>query len=103
MDISGYRFVADPVALASDAEVDVVVELMGGAEGTAKTLVETALKNGKSVVTANKALIAHHGVALAELAEKSGAVLAFEAVVAGGIPIIKAMRDGLAANQFSRV
>ena len=64
---------------------------------------ETALKNGKSVVTANKALISHHGVALAELAEKSGAVLAFEAAVAGGIPIIKSLRDGLAANSFSRV
>ena len=99
----GARWVADPVALATDPEVDVVVELIGGSEGVARTLVETALKSGKSVVTANKALIAHHGVALAELAEKNGAVLAFEAAVAGGIPIIKALRDGLAANEFKRI
>lgn len=102
-DIGGLRWVDDPVQLAHDTEVDVVVELMGGAEGTARTLVEAALKNSKSVVTANKALIAHHGVALATLAEKSGALLAFEAAVAGGIPIIKSLRDGLAANKFSRV
>jgi len=102
-DVSGVNWVEDPVSLASDPEIDVVVELMGGSEGAAKELVETALKNGKSVVTANKALIAHHGVALATLAEKSGAVLAFEAAVAGGIPIIKTLRDGLAANNFSRI
>ena len=97
------HWVENPLALASDPEIDVVVELIGGAEGTARELVETALKNGKSVVTANKALIAHHGIALASLAEQSGAVLAFEAAVAGGIPIIKALRDGLAANQFRRI
>lgn len=103
IDVSGLRWVDDPIALASDPEIDVVVEMIGGADGVAKTLVETALANGKSVVTANKALIAHHGVALAVLAEKAGAVLAFEAAVAGGIPIIKTLRDGLAANNFSRV
>ena len=99
----GLRWVDDALTLATDPEVDVVVELIGGAEGTARELVEAALKNGKSVVTANKALIAHHGVALAKLAENSGAVLAFEAAVAGGIPIIKALRDGLAANRFHRI
>jgi len=97
------RWVENPIAMASDPEVDVVVELIGGAEGIARELVETALKNGKSVVTANKALIAHHGIALATLAEKTGAVLAFEAAVAGGIPIIKVLRDGLAANNFRRI
>lgn len=102
-DISGLRWVESPLALASDPEIDVVVEMIGGSEGVARTLVETALQNGKSVVTANKALIAHHGVALAVLAEKTGAVLAFEAAVAGGIPIIKTLRDGLAANKFARV
>ncbi len=102
-DISGLRWFDNPVAIASDAQVDVVVELIGGAEGVARELVETALKNGKSVVTANKALIAHHGIALAAMAEQSGALLAFEAAVAGGIPIIKALRDGLAANNFKRV
>lgn len=100
---NGLRWVDNAVSLASDPEIDVVVELIGGSEGPARELVETALKNGKSVVTANKALIAHHGIALAQLAEKTGAVLAFEAAVAGGIPIIKALRDGLAANNFRRI
>lgn len=103
IDVSRLRWMYDPLALAGDPEIDVVVETIGGADGVAKILVETALKNGKSVVTANKALIAHHGVALAEIAEKSGAVLAFEAAVAGGIPIIKTLRDGLSANNFLRV
>jgi homoserine dehydrogenase len=103
VDMSAMRWVDDPLALAADPDIDVVVELIGGAEGVARTLVEHALQAGKSVVTANKALIAHHGVALAQMAEQSGAVLAFEAAVAGGIPIIKALRDGLAANQFRRV
>jgi homoserine dehydrogenase len=103
VDISALRWVPDPVALAHDPEIDVVVELIGGAEGIARKLVEAALQAGKSVVTANKALIANHGIALATLAEKSGSVLAFEAAVAGGIPIIKALRDGLAANRFRRI
>jgi homoserine dehydrogenase len=102
-DTQGLRWVDDPMALASDAQIDVIVETIGGSEGQARALVEAALTNGKSVVTANKALIAHHGIGLAALAEKSGAVLAFEAAVAGGIPIIKAMRDGLAANRFVRI
>lgn len=103
IDLSGLRWVDDPVSLARDPAVDVVVELIGGAEGVARQLVEAALQAGKSVVTANKALIANHGIALATLAEKSGAVLAFEAAVAGGIPIIKALRDGLAGNRFRRI
>ena len=102
-DLSKIKWVDNPLELASILEVELVVELIGGAEGVAKELVETALANGKSVVTANKALIAHHGVRLAEHAEKSGVTLAFEAAVAGGIPIIKTLREGLAANNFKRI
>lgn len=102
LDMAGLRW-CDALSLATDPEVDVVVELIGGEDGVARALVETALSGGRSVVTANKALIARHGVALAALAEKNGAVLAFEAAVAGGIPIIKTLRDGLAANQFRRI
>lgn len=103
MDVSGYRWHNDPLALVSDPDVDVVVELIGGSDGVAKALCEAALKAGKPVVTANKALIAHHGFALAQLAEKHNAALAFEAAVAGGIPVIHALRTGLAANRFSRI
>lgn len=103
LPLENVKFVPDAVQLATDPTVDVVVEVIGGSEGVGRNLVEAALKNGKSVVTANKALIAHHGVALAALAEKSGATLAFEAAVAGGIPIIKSLRDGLAANRITRV
>ncbi len=103
LDLSGTRWVENAEELANASDVDVVVELIGGAEGVARNLVEAALKAGKPVVTANKALIAHHAVALAMLAEKNNSVLAYEAAVAGGIPIIKALRDGLAANRFTRV
>jgi homoserine dehydrogenase len=103
VDVKGIRWLDDPLAMAKDPEIDVVVELIGGADGAARALVEQSLQAGKSVVTANKALIAHHGIALAALAEKSGSLLAFEAAVAGGIPIIKALRDGLAANHFKRI
>lgn len=103
VDISAYPWFDNPLDMAGAPDIDVVVENIGGAEGVARELVERSLAAGKSVVTANKALIAHHGVALAAMAEKSGAVLAFEAAVAGGIPIIKALRDGLAANEFSRI
>jgi len=102
VDVSAYRFESDPVALAS-ADVDVVVELMGGAEGAARNLVEKALANGRHVVTANKALIATHGVSLAKAAEAKNVTLAFEAAVAGGIPVLKLLREGLAANKVSRV
>lgn len=103
LPLSGVPWVADAAALADLPDVDVVIEAIGGSEGVARTLVERALSNGKSVVTANKALIAHHGLELARLAEARGALLAFEAAVAGGIPIIKGLRDGLAANRFTRV
>lgn len=103
VDLSGYKWHDDPVGLASDDEVDVIAELIGGEDGAAKVLVEAAIANGKHVVTANKALIAHHGTELAKSAEAANVALAFEAAVAGGIPIVKAMKEGLAANNISRV
>ncbi len=93
----------DPVALARRDDVDVFVELMGGADGPAKAAVEAALDAGKDVVTANKAMLALHGQELAERAEAAGAVLRFEAAVAGGIPVVKALTEGLAANEVQRV
>ena len=93
----------DPVKLAQSAPIDVFVELMGGEGGVAKASVEAALARGIPVVTANKALLAHHGVALAKAAEGKNLALNFEAAVAGGIPIIKALREGLGANQIERV
>lgn len=101
VDLSKYKWVDTPEQLAQE-DVDVVVELMGGAEGSAKNLVEASLKSGKSVVTANKALLAHHGVSLAKLTSPQ-AHLYFEAAVAGGIPIIKMLREGLAANDLTSV
>lgn len=103
IDVSDLRWHDDSAALADDADVDVVVELIGGAEGPAARLVEAALANGKPVVTANKALIAVHGARLARLAESHGVALAFEAAVAGGIPVIKAVREGLAADRLTRI
>ena len=102
-DVSGAKWFDDPIAMARDGEIDVFVELMGGADGSAKAAVEAALIAGRHVVTANKALVAHHGGELAALAEKSGAALNYEAAVAGGIPIIKAIREGLVANKISSV
>ena len=93
----------DPVALAKREDVDVFVELMGGADGAAKAAVEAALNAGKDVVTANKAMLALHGQALAERAEAAGRVLRYEAAVAGGIPVIKALTEGLAGNEITRV
>ena len=101
--LDGLRWYEDPVAMAADPNVDVIVELIGGSAGPAKALVEAALAAGKPVVTANKALLALHGATLAEAAEKAGVPLAFEAAVAGGIPAIKGLREGLAANRISRV
>ena len=101
--VSGLRWYDDPVALASDPGVDVVVEVIGGSEGPARALVEAALAAGKPVVTANKALLAVHGASLAAMAEERRVPLAFEAAVAGGIPAIKALREGLSANRISRV
>ena len=103
LDLSAFTWYDDPVAMAGSDEIDVLVELIGGDAGPAKGAVEAAIAAGKDVVTANKALIAHHGTALASAAEAQGVALNFEAAVAGGIPIIKAMREGLAGNRFSRV
>jgi len=102
-DISGFRFVADPVELARDPEINTFVELIGGEEGAAKESIETALRAGKHVVTANKAVLAHHGPALAALAEKNGVALNFEGAVAGGIPIVKTIRESLQGNTISRI
>ena len=103
IDISGMRWVSDPVQLAIDPEIDVFVELMGGADGAARDAVTAALSAGKSVVTANKALLAKHGVALATIAEKQKVALNFEASAAGAIPVIKTLREGLAGNSIARV
>jgi homoserine dehydrogenase len=101
--LDGVKWFDDAAAMAAEADVDVVVELIGGSEGIARKTVEAAIARGRHVVTANKALLAHHGVALATAAEKAGLSLNFEAAVAGGIPIIKALREGLAANKIRRV
>lgn len=103
VSLTGLRWYEDPVALAADPNVDVVVECIGGSDGPAKALVEAAIAAGKPVVTANKALLATHGAALARAAEAKGVALAFEAAVAGGIPVIKAVREGLVANSIRRV
>ncbi len=101
--VSGLRWYEDPVALATDPAVDVVVELIGGSDGPARALAEATIAAGKPFVTANKALLAVHGAQLAAMAEERGVPLAFEAAVAGGIPVIKALREGLAGNRISRV
>jgi len=103
IDISGYAWEDDPVALAKRDDVDVFVEVIGGDTGPAKDATEAAIKAGKDVVTANKALLAHHGQALAEQAEAAGSVIRFEAAVAGGIPVVKALTEGLAGNDVTRV
>ena len=103
VDISGYAWEDDPVALARRDDVDVVVELMGGENGPAKALTEAAIAAGKDVVSANKALLALHGQALAEAAEARGVALRFEAAVAGGIPVIKSLMEGLAGNRITRI
>jgi homoserine dehydrogenase len=103
VSLAGLRWHDAAVVLASDPAVDVVVEAIGGAGGAARAVVEATLAAGKPVVTANKALLAVHGAALAELAERHGVTLGFEAAVAGGIPVIKALREGLAGNRIKRV
>ena len=102
-DVSGCKWFDDPVKLAAAPDVDVFVELMGGEGDPAKAAVETALKAGKHVITANKALLAHHGSSLARLAEKANVALNFEASVAGGIPIVKTIREGLAGNRVGKL
>jgi len=101
--LDGIAWAEDPVALATAPDVDVVVELMGGSDGPARALVERSLAAGRPVVSANKALIAHHGGQLARLAEQGGTTLAYEAAVAGGIPIIKLLREGLVGNEIRRI
>ncbi|MFZ4121972.1 MAG: homoserine dehydrogenase [Caulobacterales bacterium] len=103
VDISGYAFVDDPVEMARDPAIAVFVELIGGSDGPAKKAVQVALERGAHVVTANKALIAEHGLELAAIAEKSGASLLFEAAVAGGVPIVKVMKESLAASEVQSV
>ncbi|MCL8000285.1 homoserine dehydrogenase [Brucella sp. 21LCYQ03] len=103
VDLSGIEWFDDSVELAKSANIDVFVELIGGDEGPAKLAVEAALRAGHHVVTANKALLAKHGVSLAKIAEEKGVLLNFEAAVAGGIPVIKAMRESLTGNTVSRV
>ncbi|WP_420862947.1 homoserine dehydrogenase [Algirhabdus cladophorae] len=103
VNLTDYAWEDDPVKLATRDDVDVYVELMGGSDGPAKASTEAALAAGKDVVTANKALLAHHGQALAEQAEADGRVLRFEAAVAGGIPVVKALTEGLAGNEITRI
>jgi homoserine dehydrogenase len=103
VDLGGIEWHDDAVAMAAGSGADVVVELIGGADGVAKAVCEAAIASGKHVVTANKALLAHHGTALALAAEGQGVSLGFEAAVAGGVPIIKALREGLAANRLTRI
>jgi homoserine dehydrogenase len=103
VDLSGATWFDDPVKLAKSPDIDVFVELIGGDEGAARASVKAALEAGHHVVTANKALLAKHGVSLAEIAEKKGVLLNYEAAVAGGIPVIKTMREALAGNSVTRV
>jgi homoserine dehydrogenase len=103
IDLSTRTWFDNPVDLARSDEVDCVVELVGGADGVAKATVEAAIASGKHVVTANKALLARHGLALARAAEAKGIALAFEASVAGGIPVVKTLREALPGNTISRL
>ena len=103
VNLNGYAWESDPVALARRDDIDVFVELMGGSDGPALEATRAALDTGKDVVTANKAMLALHGQALAEQAEDAGRASRFEAAVAGGIPVIKALTEGLAGNEITRV
>ncbi|MBX9468296.1 homoserine dehydrogenase [Rhizobium sp. WL3] len=101
--MDGITWYADPVEMAKEADIDVFVELVGGSEGAAEDSVRAALSRGLHVVTANKALLSRHGVELAKLAEEKGRLLNYEAAVAGGIPVIKTLRESLTGNNFSRI
>ncbi len=103
VDLSPYVWEDDMVILGERADVDVVVELVGGSDGSALACAKATIEAGKALVTANKAMIAHHGLKLAEMAEAAKVALKFEAAVAGGIPVIKGLREGAAANEFERV
>lgn len=101
--VEQYQWFDDPVKLAQSPDIDIFVELIGGHEGQAKDAVEAAIASGKHVITANKALLAHHGASLAKKAEAKGVALNYEAAVAGGIPIIKTLREGLAGNDIGKL
>ncbi|MXP44701.1 homoserine dehydrogenase [Allopontixanthobacter sediminis] len=103
VDISRFAWEDDMTAMAARGDVDVVVELVGGSDGPALTLARNTIAAGKGLVTANKAMIAHHGMELARLAEAAPAPLKFEAAVAGGIPVVKGLREGTAANAIERI
>ncbi len=103
VDLARFQWEDDMTALCARDDVDIVLELVGGSDGPALALSRAALKAGKGVVTANKAMIAHHGLELAETAEANGAPLRFEAAVAGGIPVVKGLREGISANALTRV
>ena len=103
INLGGTQWTEDPVDLAEIGDIDIIIEVMGGSSDPAKALVENALQNGKHVVTANKALLATHGHSLAMIAEENNVALRFEAAVAGGIPIIKALIEGLASNSIYRI
>ena len=103
VDITGFDWIDDPVGLARHDTADVIVELIGGSDGPALALARETLNAGKGFVTANKAMIAHHGLELAQAAEAVSAPLKFEAAVAGGIPVIKGLREGAAANEIACV
>ncbi len=102
-DLSSYAWVDDATELATRDDVDIVVELIGGSDGPALTLGRRSIAAGKPFVTANKAMIAHHGLELAAAAEAKNLPLKYEAAVAGGIPVIKAVREGMAANTVARI
>jgi homoserine dehydrogenase len=103
VELGGVRWFADATAMVRDPGIDVVVELIGGSDGVAREVVAGAIAQGKHVVSANKALLALHGTELARQAEARGVALLFEAAVAGGIPILKALREGLGANNVTRI
>ena len=103
VDISPYRWIASPINIAKDPDVDVVVELIGDMDNTARKVIKEAINNGKHVVTANKSLLAKEGSIFEELARKKNVFLRYEAAVAGGIPIIKVLQDSLIVNKISKL
>ncbi|NQZ13267.1 MAG: homoserine dehydrogenase, partial [Alphaproteobacteria bacterium] len=103
VDLSAYKWVDNFVDMAANDDLDAVIEMIGGSEGDVRNLVESSIQNAKHVVTANKALLAHHGASLAASASKNNVSLGYEAAIAGGIPIVKAMREGLAGNDVEGV
>lgn len=103
IDLSGYRWVDNPLDMVADDGIDAIVEVVGGSEGPALALAQAALSAGKPLITANKAMLAHHGMALATIADRRDTPFKFEAAVAGGIPVIKALREGASANRIERI